>query len=73
MTTKLLNQEAARNIFTKGQAYDFFKKDGVHYTSVGSMDPTNPNAQALTNVAASKGATLFMAGAECAYALEAEK
>lgn len=73
LTTKLLNQKTAPKVFGQGQAYDFFKKGRVHYTSVGSMDPTNPNAQALTNVAASKGATLFMAGAECAYALEAEK
>ena len=73
LTTKLLNQKTAPKVFGQGQAYDFFKKGRVHYTSVGSMDPTNPNAQALINVAASKGATLFMAGAECAYALEAEK
>ena len=47
LTTKLLNQKTAPKVFGQGQAYDFFKKGRVHYTSVGSMDPTNPNAQCL--------------------------
>ena len=55
MTTKLLNQEAARNIFTKGQAYDFFKKDGVHYTCTALMKEVNAQRSAIANLLVSKG------------------
>lgn len=71
---KLLNPNAARNVFNNGEeAHDFFKNGGANYISAGSMDFTNPNAQALTNGAVSNGATLLMAGVKYDYAQEAEK
>lgn len=71
---KLLNPNAARNIFNHGkEAHGFFKNGGANYISAASMNFADPNAQALTNVAASKGATLFMAGAEYGNAPKAEE
>lgn len=65
---KLLNPNAARNVFNNGkEAHSFLTnggKGGTHIISAGSMDFTNSNALALTNGAVLGGANIFMAGKE---------
>lgn len=72
--TKLLNPNAARNIFNHGkEAHGFFKNRGANYISAGSMEFAAPNAQALTNGAVRNGATLLMAGTEYDNAPKAQE
>lgn len=53
---KLLNPNAARNIFNHGkEAHGFFKKGGANYISAASVEAANAQRSAIANLLASKG------------------
>ncbi len=53
---KLLNPNAARNIFNHGkEAHGFFKNGGANYISAASMEAADAQRSAIANLLAGKG------------------